>query len=123
MTRCTNSIPPERLQAFKNFRSPASCAESLSRLGVLSYYRKYIPLLSVLAAPINKMALSGIFKWDTVHQIAWNTILFIASMGFEVHVVNKDLPIYYTTDSSQISVAYCGFQVVDGEIRIVSMDS
>ena len=55
--------------------------------------------------------------------MAWNTILFIASMGFELHVVNQDLPIYYTTDSSQISVAYVGFQVVNGEIKIVSMDS
>ena len=34
--KSTNSIPPDRLKAFKEFRSPASCAETLSRLGVLS---------------------------------------------------------------------------------------
>ena len=123
VSKSTNSIPPDRLKAFKDFRSPASCAETISRLGVLSYYRKYIPLLSVLAAPLNKMAVSGTFRWDTVHQLAWKTILFIASMGFELHVVDKNLPIYYCTDSSQISVAYFAFQVVDGQIRVVSMDS
>jgi len=123
VSKSTNSIPPDRLKALKDFRSPASCAETLSRLGVLSYYRKYVPLLSVLAAPLNKMALTGCFKWDKVHQLAWKTILFIASMGFELHVIDKHKPIYYCTDSSQISVAYFAFQVIDGEIRVVNMDS
>ena len=37
VSKSTNSIPPDRLKAFKDFRSPVSCAEMLSRLGVLSY--------------------------------------------------------------------------------------
>jgi hypothetical protein len=86
IARCTNSIPPERLRAFQNFRAPASCAESLSRLGVLSYYRKYIPLLQVLAVPIQQMAMTGNFRWDPVHQMAWKAIKLLACLGFELHV-------------------------------------
>ena len=70
-----------------------------------------------------QMAMSGQFKWDPVHQMAWNCIKFLACLGFELHVIDKKLPIYYTCDSSQISVAYIGFQVIDGEIKVTSMDS
>jgi hypothetical protein len=91
VTRCTNSIPPERLRAFQTFRSPSSCAETLSRLGVLSYYRKYIPLLQVLVAPLNQMAMSGQFKWEPMHQMAWNCIKFLACLGFKLHVIDKKI--------------------------------
>ena len=87
--KSTNSIPPDRLKAFRAFRSPASCAEALSRLGVLSYYRRYIPLLQILSVPIAQMAQSGVFHWTSVHQQAWKAILLIASMGFELSVINK----------------------------------
>ena len=66
---CT-TIPPAKLEHFKNFRSPASTAEALSRLSILSYYRKYIPLFKVLVQPIHDMAMSGTFRWDMKHQLA-----------------------------------------------------
>ena len=120
--KSTNSIPPDRLKAFKEFRAPASCAEALSRLGVLGYYRRYIPLLQILSVPIAQMAQSGIFRWTSVHQEAWKAILLVASMGFELSVINKQKPIYFTSDASQISIAYLIFQVDDGQIKIIGMD-
>ena len=86
---CT-TIPPAKLEHFKNFRSPASTAEALSRLSILSYYRKYIPLFKVLVQPIHDMAMSGTFRWDMKHQLAWKATILLASLGFENHVIEKN---------------------------------
>ena len=37
------TIPPARLEAIKSFRVPRSCAETLSRISVISYHRRYVP--------------------------------------------------------------------------------
>ena len=60
--RATTKIPPSKLDHFRQFRAPASTAEALSRLSILSYYRVYIPLFKILTKPIHDMALSGKFE-------------------------------------------------------------
>ena len=59
---CT-MIPPSKVELFKNFRSPRSTAETLSRLSILSYYRKYIPLFKTIVQPLHQMAMTGKFEW------------------------------------------------------------
>ena len=68
------------------------------------------------------MAQSGIFTWTSVHQEAWKAILLVASMGFELSVIDPHKPIYITSDASQISISYFIFQVHDGEIVVIGMD-
>ena len=63
---CT-MIPPSKVEHFKNFRSPRSTAETLSRLSILSYYRKYIPLFKIIVQPLHQMAISGSFQWEEKH--------------------------------------------------------
>ena len=46
------SIPPEKIKAILQFRAPSSQAETNSRLGILGYFRKYVPMLKVLMVPL-----------------------------------------------------------------------
>ena len=46
MTGAT-SIPPLKLSAFMDLRSPLSKAEAVSRLGTISYFSSYVPLLKL----------------------------------------------------------------------------
>ena len=73
------SIPPVRLEAIKSFRVPRSCAEVLSRLSVLSYHRRYLLLMKIIAAPLQKMGMSGDFVWTELHQKSWKALLLLAS--------------------------------------------
>ena len=102
-------IPPAKLEHFKNFRSPASTAETLSRLSILSYYRKYIPLFKVLVQPLHDMAMSGTFRWDMKHQLAWKATILLASLGFENHVIEKKQCLFLATDPSQIAISWVFF--------------
>ena len=85
---CT-MIPPSKVELFRNFRSPRSTAETLSRLSILSYYRKYIPLFKIIVQPLHQMAMSGSFEWQEKHQLAWKATLLLATLGFANHVIDR----------------------------------
>ena len=121
--RACTMIPPSKLEHFKQFRAPASTAEALSRLSILAYHRTYIPLFKILVKPIHDMALSGTFEWTRKHQLAWKATLLVASLGFANHVIELDAPMFVATDASQIAISYVIFQIINGEIRIISLDS
>ena len=110
------SIPPVRLEAIKNFRVPRSCAELLSRLSVLSYHRRYLLLIKLVSAPLQQMGMSGNFIWTEVHQRSWKALLLLASLEIESHVIDKTKPLFLATDSSQISIGWVLFQVIDGHV-------
>ena len=118
---CT-TIPPTRLQAIKTFRTPRSCAETLSRLSVIAYHRRYVPAMKLCAAPLQKMAMSGEFVWEEVHQRAWKALLLLTGLEFASHVIDTSRPLFLCTDASQISIAWVLYQIVDGEIKIINLD-
>merc|ERR1712101_41619 len=89
------TIPPARLEAIKSFRVPRSCAETLSRLSVIAYHRRYVPAMKLCAAPLQKMAMSREFVWEEVHQRAWKALLLLTGLEFAI---------------------------VDGEIKIINLD-
>ena len=119
----TTTIPPARLEAIKSFRVPRSCAETLSRLSVISYHRRYVPMMKVIAAPLQQMAMSGTFQWEKLHQDAWKALLLITGLEFASHVIDKSRPLFLCTDASQISIGWLLFQIINGEIRIINLDS
>ena len=119
----TTTIPPARLEAIKSFRVPRSCAETLSRLSVISYHRRYVPLMKIIAAPLQQMAMAGTFKWEKIHQDAWKALLLITGLEFASHVVDKTRPLFLCTDASQISIGWLLFQIINGEIKIINLDS
>ena len=121
--KATTGIPPERLNAIKNFRAPASTAECLSRLGVIAYFKRYVPLLQIVAMPLHQMCLSGKFEWTNVHQQAWQAIKLLCSLNFENNVIDENRTLILACDSSQISISWVMFQIIHGEIKLISLDS
>ena len=67
------------------------------------------------------MALSGTFEWGLKHQLAWKATLLVASLGFENHVIEPEMPMFVATDASQIAISYVLFQIIEGEIRVISL--
>ena len=76
----STSIPDIKLSAFQELCPPQSTAEPISRLGTISYFSSYIPLLRIVTHPIQKMVTEGIFKWDTIHQMSWDSMKLLCSL-------------------------------------------
>ena len=55
--------------------------------------------------------------------MAWKATILLASLGFENHVVEKDQCLFLATDASQIAISWVLFQIIDGEIRLIGLDS
>ena len=62
--------------------------------------------------PLYQMAMTGVFQWASVHQKAWKAILLLASLGFELNVIDKSKPLLLASDSSQISISWVLFRVI-----------
>ena len=122
-TTGVTSIPPARLAAIKNFRVPRSCAELLSRLSVLSYHRRYLLLMKLVAAPLQIMGMSGEFNWTETCQRSWKALLLLASLEIESHVIDKTRPLFMATDSSQISIAWVLYQLIEGQVFVINLDA
>ena len=57
-----NSIPASRRNNFKNMRNPRSQAETISRLGSISYFEETLPQLRKIVAPLFHMVESDKFQ-------------------------------------------------------------
>ena len=78
--------------------------------------------MKLCAAPLQKMAMSGEFVWEEVHQRAWKALLLLTGLEFASHVIDTCRPLFLCSDASQISVAWVLYQIVDGEIKIINLD-
>ena len=77
----STSIPPLKLNAFLELRSPLSKAEAVSRLGTISYFASYVSLLRLISLPIQHMITSEKgFEWNRIHQRAFDSIKLLCSL-------------------------------------------
>ena len=66
---------PDKVKAIKQLQSPKSKDEVRSLLGLASFYREFIPNLSAIAEPIQKLMKKDVqFEWGTEQQKALDTI-------------------------------------------------
>ena len=73
--------------------------------------------------PLHQMCLSGKFEWTSVHQAAWQAIKLLCSLNFENNVIDENRTLILACDSSQISVSWVMFQIIHGDIKLISLDS
>jgi hypothetical protein len=121
----TTGIPPLKLNAFLGLRSPQSKAEAVSRLGTIAYFSQYVPLLRLISLPIQHMitAEEG-FKWNRIHQLAFDTIKFICSLQFTNATIDPSRPLFVSVDSSQICIALLAYQIDnEGNMVLIYCDS
>merc|ERR1712015_329579 len=72
---------------------------------------------------LQKMAMSGDFVWTELHQKSWKALLLLASLEIGSHVIDMSRPLFLSTDSSQISIAWVLFQLVDRHVCVINLDS
>ncbi len=65
MGKGTVAVPEARVKAIRDYKLPVSKADLKSFLGLLSYYRKFIPSFASIAKPLN------VLTQDTKNVIQW----------------------------------------------------
>ena len=94
-----------RIQAIKEFRSPQSIPECLSRVSSFQYYASLLPFLKRLAIPICRMMQSNVFTWNKKQNEASGNLRFLMSLHIKNSIFNPKLPFMLFSDSSMIEVA------------------
>ena len=66
---------PAKVQAVQDLREPRTAKEVRMFLGLVGYYRRFIPAFAALAAPLYDLTKSGrVFKWERRHQEAFEQL-------------------------------------------------
>ena len=118
------SIPDLKLSAFQELRPPQSIAKAISRLGTISYFSSYKPLLKIVSHPLQKMVTDGTFKWNRIHQMSWDCMKLLCSLKFSNSTIDQTKTLFVCCDSSQIGLGVFCFQLSDtGQMILIWCDS
>ena len=97
---------PEKLDSIQNMLPPKPQKEVKQFLGLIGYYRKFVPRFSDLARPLNALTRKNVkFEWTQVCQESFN--LLKASLVTEPILTypNPNLPYVLFTDTSKYAWA------------------
>ena len=69
------SVDEEKVKAIRDWPTPKNASEVRSFHGLTSFYRRFVKDFSSIAAPLNELVKKNVvFKWDDVHEKAFNTL-------------------------------------------------
>jgi len=87
-----------KVEAIQNAPRPTTVTELQSFLGCVNYYRKFIPNMSTLCSPLNKLLQKDTkFCWDTACENAYQKLCDILS--------TSDVLVHYDPEKSMILAA------------------
>lgn len=109
------SIDPERTQGIRDFAAPRD-AKGISRfLGMVNFYRKFIPNVAELAAPLNSLRKKGArFIWGEEQNKSFETLKSAIMSPPVLRMPDFSLPFVLQTDASSVAIAAVLQQEVDG---------
>ena len=117
---------PDKVHSIKEFPKPQTKKEMRSFLGLLSFYRKFVPRLADYVAK-----LTDLLKKSNVDRIKWNDDLDNCFYNARVLISNDiclaipqiDKQFILQTDASQVGIGAVLAQEIDGELRPISFIS
>lgn len=69
---------PKKVEAIKKLKPPSTVKEIQQTLGLLTYYRKFVPEFSKLSKPLSQLLKKNIeFKWTTECQLSFEKLIEI----------------------------------------------
>lgn len=101
---------PEKVEAIKNLQSPKTKKDVRSILGLLSYYRNYVPCFSEIAAPLTnltKRRSPDAIGWLSEHEDAFIKLKEAICGAPACYAPNFKLPFIVYTDASSYAVGAC----------------
>ena len=120
------SPDPEKVEAIKNFRKPATKKEMRSFLGLLSFYRKFVPNLSKYIAPLTdllrKKCLDKIV-WDEKLSKCFYDATNLISEDISLVIPRVNCPFIIETDASDFGIGAVLLQKSEDTLRPIAFIS
>ncbi|KAG1535370.1 hypothetical protein G6F49_013187 [Rhizopus delemar] len=100
---------------------PSSGKEIQRFLGLVNYFRKYLPNISEVTAPLDKLRFEGKLDklWTSEQESAFEKIKALLSSAPLLHHPDLEQPFYVATDASNYSIGAVLYQVIKNETRYI----
>lgn len=105
-----------RRQGLKSLIEPTSKAQLRSFLGLVNYFRNFIPKYSTVAKPLTSLlSKSHQWTWGGAQQEAFEALKLAVINAPLLHHIDYSNAIVVRTDASMVGVGGMIFQLIDGE--------
>ena len=98
------SPDPAKIQGIRDFPCPTNCTDIQKFLGMVSYYRKFIPRLTEHSRPLELLGASKAWYWTEVEESAFSSCKEILSNEALLNYPDYSLPFAIQTDASSIGL-------------------
>ena len=98
---------PRKVEAVKNYKKPESKSEVRAFLGLTSYYRRFIPNYSSIAAPLTALTQKvkpENVQWDQENQRAFEKHKNALTSGPVLKAPEVDKPFIVQTDACDLGI-------------------
>lgn len=94
-------MDPKKTEAIKNLKTPTTEKEVRSFLGMVGFYRKFIPDFAKVAEPLHKLLRKDtLFEWSSECDLAFKKLIDIMSVDIVLQFPNFDETFFLTCDAS-----------------------
>ena len=115
---------PEKVIAIKNWHEPNTIKEVRSFLGIVNYYRKFIPNCSAIMRPLTRLLHKKVkFHWSPDCTEAFNQLKEALMTSPILAYPTREDPFIVDTDASDFGIGGVLSQVQDGEERVICYSS
>ncbi|EIE79421.1 hypothetical protein RO3G_04126 [Rhizopus delemar RA 99-880] len=114
-------LDPRKVTNALTWPRPSSGKEIQRFLGLVNYFRKYLPNISEVTAPLDKLRFEGKLDklWTSEQESAFEKIKALLSSAPLLHHPDLEQPFYVATDASNYSIGAVLYQVVKNETRYI----
>jgi len=116
---------PAKVKAIVDTKRPHDDTSLRAYLGLINYYGKFIPKLSAVAAPLNKLLRKGErWNWTPEQEKSWIELKSLLSSAQVLCAYNPSFPLLLACDASPFGVAaVLSHQFPDGSERPIAYAS
>lgn len=115
---------PSKLAALRSLPSPTNLKELRSSMGMLNYYRKFVPKFAIITEPITRLTKkSETFNWQDEQERAFRNVLNVLLSNGTLTHYDRKAPTALKTDACKIGIAAILLQQYEGEWKLVTCRS
>lgn len=120
-----NSIRPmfDKVQAIREFRSPATAEELRRFLGMVTYLGKFIPNLSTELSDLQKTARVVPFQWKKTDEKSFIRVKGLLSEETHLGIFDPDLKPIVMADASPVGLGAVLLQEKGDDVRVICYTS
>ena len=115
---------PDKLRSVTDWPHPENITDLRSFLGTASYYRRFIPDFSTIAAPLTDLTRKDVkFKWSEAEDTAFNSLKTLL-ISAPILSFPREKGLYILDcDASGTGIGSVLSQIQDGEERVIAYAS